>query len=67
MAIKSMTYFRNVYGAKQSVTIFHRMRTWYNHKAKAAMRDKDTVAYERHMGQAAVMTAYIKAARHVWL
>lgn len=65
-SVQSMTYFRQTYGVAKSITMFHRLRTWYNHKAKAATKDRDTAAFKKYTLLANIFTAYIKAARHVW-
>jgi hypothetical protein len=66
-SIQPLSYFRSTYGTGKSVTMFHRMRTWYNHKAKSATKDGDTAAFRKYTAYANVMTAYIKAARNVWI
>lgn len=64
--MQSMTYFRQTYGTQRSVTMFHRLRTWYNKQAKLAANERRTGDYEHYTVLANTLTAYIKAARNVW-
>ncbi len=61
MQMQTSVYFRKTYGNARSITVMHRMRTWYNQQAKKAAQEHDTLKVARMNTAAAELTKFINA------